>query len=375
MSFKAIAYHDDFADGRISGQIKIEGDKLIFFNAETELIIYKKDARLDMGGTAGRQIFIRSSQNSYKFSTADGELLKTDFFAKNQNLAKHSKTISNKRSFAKISLISVFALFVISLVSLIVFRKTVVKYIAKGIPYSLEQQLGETYISQLSITETLDSTSQAYKILDAKIKLLQADVDPTYAIKTYIVETDEINAFALPGGFLVFNSELLKKADSWEEVLGVASHEIAHVTQQHHARGILSRVGVFTIVSLLFGDGSALTDLVFGAGASLESLSYSRDFETESDLKGFEYLMDAKINPKGLRTFFAKLDQESKFAKNIPEFLSTHPSNTNRIEDIQKLEKLKENQITFRQLGDYKVFKVMLKDVAKAKKTEQKKEK
>jgi beta-barrel assembly-enhancing protease len=170
---------------------------------------------------------------------------------------------------------------------------------------------------------------------------------------------------------LVFNSELLKKAESWEEVLGVASHEIAHVTQQHHARGILSRVGVFTIVSLLLGDGSALTDLVFGAGASLESLSYSRDFETESDLKGFEYLMNAKVNPKGLRTFFAKLEEENKIAKNIPEFISTHPSNTNRIEDIRKLEKLKENQIVFRQLDDYKVFKDLLKDVAKTKKIEQ----
>jgi beta-barrel assembly-enhancing protease len=365
MQFKALAYHDDFTDGRISGQIRIDGDKFIFQSTDREYIVLKKDALLDHGGTAGRQIFISSKTNSVKFSTADAGILKTDFFSMHESLAQQSTKIRQKRSLAKLSIIGGVAVFFLSIFSIIIFRKTIVKYIAKGIPYSLEQTLGKSYVTQMALTEDLDSTSVAYKELDAKIKLLVAKVDPKYQIKTYIVKSEEINAFALPGGFLVFNSELLKKADSWEEVLGVASHEIAHVTQQHHARGVLSRVGVFTILSILLGDGSALTDLVFGAGSTLEGLSYSRDYETESDIKGFEYMIAAHVNPKGLRTFFAKLEKADKLGSKVPALLSTHPSNNDRIEDIKKLEAKKNNQIDFIKLDNYGNFKEILNQKVK----------
>ncbi len=356
MTYKALAYSTQFDDGRVSGELKINGNSLIFFNKSIELIIEKEDISIEMGGTANRQIFLISNKTEYKFSTADASILKTDFFAGNSVLEKQRDAIHNTKSIAKVALYASVGLFVFGLASIFIFRRTLVKYAAKGIPHSIEKQLGKSYMAQFAITDKLDSTSIAYQELNQKIKLLTKGLDSEYNIKTYIIKSKEVNAFALPGGYLVFNSELLKKADSWEEVLGVASHEIAHVTEQHHARGVLSQVGVFTVLSLMLGDGSALTDLLFGAGASIEGLSYSRDFESEADTKGFEYLNRANVNPNGLRVFFGKLEKQNSIAKNIPEFLSTHPSNLNRINEIKKLESQSKNK-TFISLGDYKTFK------------------
>ena len=122
----------------------------------------------------------------------------------------------------------------------------------------------------------------------------------------FIIEADEVNAFALPGGKIVIHSGLLTRAESWEEVAGVLSHEIAHVTQRHHIRGVISKLGVFTIVSFLIGDGTAVAATISEMGGQLESLAYSRSFEKEADNKGWDFLEQANINPEGMIVFFQK---------------------------------------------------------------------
>jgi beta-barrel assembly-enhancing protease len=360
MNYNALAYGDEFEDGREAGSIKIEGDKLIFFNEKIELFILKKDLKIELGGTANRQIFLKSNTSNIKFSTADNQLLKHDFFVKDGDLSNASKEIQKSKNITKATIYAALALFLVGIFAVILSRKAIVKTLAKGVPNSVEETLGSGYIAQLKLTSSLDTSSEAYHILNKKIQLLTLKLNSRQQFKTYIVDADDVNAFALPGGFMVFNSALLKKADSWEEVLGVASHEIAHVTENHHTRGVLSNIGIFTVLSLMFGDGSAMTDLLFGAGASLENLSYSRDFESEADVKGFEYLYNAKINPKGLRIFFGKLEKESKIASAIPEFISTHPSNVNRIEEIKNLENSLPKGIEFLKQEDYKLFKIEL---------------
>jgi beta-barrel assembly-enhancing protease len=361
-TYKAIAYSDDFDDGRISGTLTVEGNHLVFNSGDTSWKIHRDDIVLETGGTAGRQIFLKSKNNLYRLSTAELDLLKQPFFLQHRDNYTKTASIIKQRNTAQLVVIGAVVLIILGLGSLIYFRSNISHSIAEKIPYTFEQSLGEKYIGQIASQDGLDSTSAVALALRDKMKILTKRIDPSFAFKFYVSPSEDVNAFALPGGYVVFNKGLLKEADTWEEVLGVGGHELAHVTQKHHTRGIISKVGVFTLLSLLVGDGSALTDIIFGAGAKLEGLSYSRDFETESDVKGFEYLISSSVNPSGLRTFFDKLnhihDEGEKIMKNL-EFLSTHPSPDNRMENLSILEKSAPKS-TYLDLGDYRIFKQMM---------------
>ena len=363
MHYKAIAYHEGWEDGRISGTISLTGTNLTFTSSEQTISLYKNELELDFGGTANRQIFIKSKDNKYAFSTADKSILAHPFFENNQGLqAQKRKAVSSFRK-TKIFLAAGFLLFGIIIGVIIYNRSTIVRQMAEKVPYSLEKTIGKSYLTQLTLTGDIDSSSQALTILREKVALITNNIDSSYGFRVYISNDTTINAFALPGGIMVFNVGLLQKAESWEEVLGVAAHEVAHVTEKHHARGIFSRYGIWTLISIAIGDGSVLTDVITGFGANMEGLKYSRLYETESDTKGFEYLQMAKIDPSGLRIFFAKLSEEHKddATSVIPQFLSTHPSNENRIENIKTMED-KAPKTEYIILSDYILFRNLLID-------------
>lgn len=363
MDYKALAYSEKYEDGRISGTITLTNTSLTFTSGEEVIVLYKNDVTIDNGGTANRQIFIRSKTQSHSLSTGDKTILNHPFFDHSQHLQSQKRKVVSSFRTTKIILLSGFTLISILLATAIYNRSWIVKQLASNVPYTLEQKLGASYVAQLSLMGELDSTSQALKILREKINFITSKIDQSYAFKTYISQDTTVNAFALPGGIMVFNTGLLTKAESWEEVLGVAAHEAAHVTEKHHTRGILSKFGIWTLISMAVGDGSFITDIITGAGANLEGLSYSREYEIESDTKGFEYLTKANINPKGLRSFFAKLEEENEqeITSAIPQFLSTHPSNENRIHNIQELESQFNNK-EYLVFPKYDEFKLLFKN-------------
>jgi beta-barrel assembly-enhancing protease len=184
----------------------------------------------------------------------------------------------------------------------------------------------------------------------------------------YFVKNSEINAFALPGGKVIIQTGLIENAKSWEEVMGVLSHELSHVTRRHHIRGIINNVGIFAILSAFVGDVSALAGTFANLGGELASLSNSRDFENEADQTGWDYLVKAKINPSGFISFFETLKKEteketvidSTLNKSIDlSFLSTHPNTQERIDNLKQ--KLKSNKDTYKSLpNNFDAFKKAL---------------
>jgi predicted Zn-dependent protease len=197
----------------------------------------------------------------------------------------------------------------------------------------VEDDLGRGYIYDLGKSVGLDSTSTIHKELMEKAKPIFSQ--HTKPFKIYISPDTSINAFALPGGYLVFNKGLLTKAKKWEEVLGVAAHEMAHVTLKHHSRGLVSQLGWVSLLSLFLGDAGAMTQLIMGTAGQLAQLNYSRDFESEADEKGFEYLTKANIDPQGMVDFFKILEEQYGSKQSVPQFMSTHPDTKNRIAAIQ----------------------------------------
>ena len=160
----------------------------------------------------------------------------------------------------------------------------------------------------------------------------------------------EVNAFALPGGFIVINSGLIMEADNASEVLGVLAHEMAHVTEQHGIRNIISAAGIFLLFDALLGDVSGVLAVLADAAPLLINQSYSRQFESDADKLGFHFLVAADIDPSGLVTFFEKLKQQEQQQLAAIEdeetrdriqdslgFISSHPATEQRIENLRAL--------------------------------------
>ena len=156
-----------------------------------------------------------------------------------------------------------------------------------------------------------------------------------------LVGSNQINAFCMPGGKIAFYSGILTQLKlTDDEVAMVMGHEIAHALREH-ARERMGKatatngVAVIgsTVASVFFGVSPQITDLVANQGAKLLNLKFSRDDETEADLVGMEIAARAGYDPRAGVTLWQKMSAANKGAP--PQWLSTHPSGTTRIEEIQ----------------------------------------
>ena len=200
---------------------------------------------------------------------------------------------------------------------------------------------------QVTLRSKLITDAAVQRQLELLAKPLLAVVpQERYAFKLHIIEDASLNAFALPGGNVAIHSGLILAADSPEEVLGVLGHELSHVTRQHGMRGIVQGLGLYATVSLFFGDVSGLAAILVNNAPFLLSQKFSRDFEREADEQGFRYLEAAKLNPRGMITFFEKMRrEEEKLREQLPggevldalNFLSTHPATPERTAHLEKL--------------------------------------
>jgi len=139
-----------------------------------------------------------------------------------------------------------------------------------------------------------------------------------------------VNAFALPGGYVVVNRGLLESALAGDEVAGVLAHELSHVLSRHSTKRLVGSLGAGVALNIIFG----VVDLGVPAltVAHLSSLGYDRDQEREADEKGRELLIRAGISPAAMATFFERLSDSVQ----LPEFISTHPDPGNRAEAARR---------------------------------------
>ena len=157
-----------------------------------------------------------------------------------------------------------------------------------------------------------------------------------------MVNSKEINAFALPGGYIYINRGLILNADNESELVGVLAHEIAHVTERHSAEQIpksqLSQ-GALSAFGRLVGNRGLGGQIAY-MGANLlnkgVSLKFGRDAEREADQVGANIVSSSGWNPQGMITFFNKLAQKDRGGKSAA-FFSSHPSPAEREANISAL--------------------------------------
>lgn len=368
-NYQAILIHPDVKGGRTSGNLTIKNNGIHFENTEQTYQINFVNLSINTGGASNRFIFFTDKTNAeISIYTSDKKVLKNNILASNNNFKSEiSKSKSDLQKTVK-GIIFVLLLVGAFFTTIYLAKDKMVEKIADQVPMSWEKEVGDKLFTTLSLQyKFIKNDSLEKEFIKVAQPLLQQIEKDGFKIDLYFVKDGSINAFALPGGKVIIQTGLIENAKSWEEVMGVVSHELSHVTRRHHIRGILNNLGIFTILSVSFGDVSAVAGTIFNAGGELASLSNSRDFENEADETGWTYLTQAKINPKGLITFFETLSKEekvneikSKIDKNINlSFLSTHPETSERINALK--EKLKGDTSRYIKLPvNFEKFKIEL---------------
>ena len=151
-----------------------------------------------------------------------------------------------------------------------------------------------------------------------------------------VLDRDEINAFALPGGFIYVHKGLLEAVDHDAELAGVLAHEIGHVTARHGIRKLQTHIGYNLLMDILFKDNAKAQELM-NVGFTLVVLGYGRENEFQADKLSVIYALRAGYNPHGIAQFLQKIKQMQKREPSIVEtLLSTHPPTSERIKRVNE---------------------------------------
>jgi predicted Zn-dependent protease len=224
---------------------------------------------------------------------------------------------------------------------------TMVRSLVAQVPAAWEQQLGNEEMTELrKHLAFVEDPKRKAKLDRAVAPLVSVLSRPGLQFKFYIVEHPLPNACALPGGHVVVTTDLIDLADRPEEIAGVVAHEVAHVTQKHGLRKIISATGPYLIFRMFMSDGRGLLGALGDGSQLLVRQSFSQQYELEADSVGFDYLVAAHIDPRGLAEMLRKLKavQDSRMGETPHlQAFSTHPATQKRIQRLEtKWEKLKD---------------------------------
>jgi len=219
-------------------------------------------------------------------------------------------------------------------------------FVAELLPRSWEEHLGRS--ARDNIVDMLVRLPGVCGIneeatQDPNLKMLLARLEqgaPTrdYTFDLLVLDADFVNAFALPGGYMLVSTGLIKASQSPDELAGVLAHEMAHITARHGTQRLLREYAWAFFARLLIGGGDGLVTYLAG---SMITSAFDRDDEREADAKGVERLLGAGINPLGLADFFARLEKEEarggrSTGRKILSYVASHPELAERRENIRR---------------------------------------
>jgi predicted Zn-dependent protease len=210
-----------------------------------------------------------------------------------------------------------------------------------------EREYGESLIRQMRAYELLVEDPLITDFFsDMGFNLASNSDQPEAAFTFVVLDEQMINAFAAPGGVIALHSGLILLADTQDEVAGVLSHEIAHITQLHMYRAfekgksmnIIALLAMMGLILASGGNGEVITGAVMGAQgmAAQARINFTRHNEIEADRVGIRTLSASGYDPQGMADFFEKMGQTSRAnGEGPPEFLRTHPVSVNRIAEAK----------------------------------------
>jgi predicted Zn-dependent protease len=214
---------------------------------------------------------------------------------------------------------------------------------ACGVSQQQEIQMGRQYAAEINRQLPIVDDPVIHRYLNELGTRIQRqpgnrDIPYTY----YLVNIDQINAFAIPGGFVYINRGIVENAANLSELAGVVAHEIGHVEARHSAEMIermqAAQAGVAIGSILLGGPPQGVTGAAVDIGAQAYFSHHSREAENEADALAVRMLPGAGIDPGGMVTFFKKLLAErERSPSQLEQWFSTHPLTEERIANVRDL--------------------------------------
>src|SRR5437762_174749 len=215
---------------------------------------------------------------------------------------------------------------------------------ACGVSTQQEVQMGQEEAQQVNaqLPMVQDAVIQNYvNSLGQRIASRTSRADLNWQFQ--VVNSDVVNAFALPGGFVYINRGVLERASNMSEVAGVLGHEIEHVVRRHSVKQMEqaqgANVGVGILCALTGVCNSGIAQAAINVGGTAVFAKFSRTDEVQADEGGFRNVMNAGISPRGMYTLFQKLlaEEQQSGGGNASAWFADHPGTSDRIADIQRM--------------------------------------
>lgn len=329
-----------------------------------------RECNVEIGGYNGRMVFCRDSTRTVTIFCDDRKFARELSTASSGTLdAQLGDALQRVRSQSRRGTL----VGVVSLAAILVFIVGCyfgVRYGAKAavhsLPISVDRQLGKTAFSSMDLggPEVKDPA------VVAAIQKMVDQLKPHAAIdgldfEIHVVDSEELNAFCLPGGVIVVYTGLIANAENPDQVAAVIGHEMSHATLRHGLERTSQSLGIWAAVSLLIGDATGL----IAGGADLFQVavvnSYSRDQEDAADKEGVRMLHEAGIDPASMAQFFKIMEAEHGDMPELFAWISTHPQHADRIASVTAtVDALPERQYTPLDI-DWQEVQSKVKDVAK----------
>ena len=350
LSITAHASHPDLGEEVIEGVLTVNRWQIRFESERVVLEFPINRVEIEITDEETGQIgFTDPQQYGWYVSTFDQKILSHPTLlqqAHTRHQIKELKTHGELQRRLKIAGLFLVGFAVLAIL-VSVFTSIMVHILVARIPQKWENEMGDKFLAELKKETTFIQDSNLMAKLDRGVAPLIASLpDKNVKYTFYLVNERSPNAFALPGGHVVVTKGLIEFADRPEELAGVVAHEIAHVTQKHVFRKIISSYGPALLVRLFLRDQDGLLG-VLGAGSELlVSQSFSQEYELEADSVGWNYLVAAHIDPRGAIDILTKLKAEQAGESELEGALkafNSHPATEKRIERLEeKWRKLKD---------------------------------
>jgi len=231
----------------------------------------------------------------------------------------------------------------VSLALLVWQHDRVVTWAANRVSMETEKNIGESVLKSLKPEVNFLSQGEAVKVVREIGQQLTAG--SRYQYQWYVSKDPAVNAFAIPGGIIVVNSGLLKRADSPNELAAVLAHEVQHVEQRHALKNMMNSAAVATAVLVVLGDANAVVMML---AHQVSTQYFNREVESDADLKGVQLLQSKNIDATGMVSFFKKMDagigdnkdgakdQSTEKPSEVAGWFSSHPDTLSRIQAIEE---------------------------------------
>ncbi len=248
-----------------------------------------------------------------------------------------------------------------------------------GVSTQQEVQLGQQEAQQVNaqLPMVQDAVINSYvNSLGNRVAKLTSRSDLNWQFQ--VVNSDVVNAFALPGGFIYINRGVLARASNMSEVAGVLAHEIEHVVRRHSVKQMEqaqgANVGVGIVCALTGVCQSGIAQAAINVGGTAVFAKFSRTDEVQADEGGFNNVIRAGISPRGMYTFFQKLlaEEQQSGGGNAAAWFADHPGTQDRMADIQRmLNRIPASQLNALQTNDsgFATMKARLARLAPAPRT------